>query len=506
MQGEINIGDTHMIHRKLKRLNEETLFSDFGSFMIEKYLTETEKKSDSKKAFHQKEREDVQSKLREEAYGFLYNKIKNKGVAARVTIKNWFQKGMKNKPKRIQICRLALALQLSKEELEEYFTRGIYEPGLQINDYREALLLYCLEHKLSIPDWQDMLLVFEGQVNKKTVIAQKTHTLLLWKMYHANKDKSREEFLLWMCESAEFFKGYSNVTLKCFKQYKSEVLSYIRKDAKERLLTLLEETDFWEERNREDILEEQLEEEVTRYLKNAKRRKKTFSLTPEMVEMIRELNWTAFSSKEKNRDLLAELYASAIEFSEEKRFKGRKIIYRSREDFLLPNNIYFITEKYLSQLMGIAQQKEKEIRLSQVIGSLHGKKGEEKCPQELLEILTEVGCEPAGETVAEVSKELKKILVHQEQRCQLVQRDDLLPLVHYVAQRRYYQRIEGDLEKYRQDEAKSFFESLANAVLTECQMAPLSEEYQLDYLLLACYGKNDMYSMSDLIEESGEIK
>ncbi len=484
MQGEINIGDTQMIRQKIKRLNQKVYFSDFGSFMAEQFMKET----------------------REEAYRILYAKIKNKEVASRVTIKGWFQKGMENKPKRIHILRLALALQLSAQELEEYLTKGIHEPGIQINDYREAFVLYCLEHQLSIQDWQDMMTVFECQVNKRTVIAQKTHTLELWKMYHANKEKGLEEFLLWMCQSAEFFKGYSNVTLKCFKQYKKEVLDYIRKDAKERLLSLLEETDFWEGRSRGSISDEQLESEVTRYLKNVSRRKKDMSLTQEMQELLRELNWTAFSSKDKNRDLLAELYASAIESSREGQGKGRKIVYRSKKEFALPENIYFITEKYLSQLMGIAGQKEKEIHMSQVLGSLSGMKAEEACPAELTQVLQEVGFTTTAQTVEEVSKELRKQLIHQEQRCQLVQRDDLLPLIHYVAQRRYYQKIGGDPEQYQKKQARELFESLAAVALAECQMAPLSTEYQLDYLLLACYGEYDMYSLSDLIEESEELK
>lgn len=505
MQGEINIGDTYMIRQKIKRLNQERYFSDFGSFMIKQFQKKEDKNSACNVSAPAKQMEEEQSRLREEVYRTLYSEIKNKGVASRTTIKSWFQKGMANKPKRSHIFRLALALQLSQEALEEYLTKGIHEPGIQINDYREALLLYCLEHKLSIQDWQDMMMVFEGQVNKKTVLAQKTHTLELWKMYQANKAREPEEFLLWMCQSAEFFKGYSNVTLKCFKQYKREVLGYIRKDAKERLLALLEETDFWEERNRAEITDEKLEAEITRYLKNVSRRKREFSLTPEMLELLRELNWTAFSSKDKNRDLLAELYASAIQSSQEKKTR-RKIIYRSRKEFALPDNIYFMTEKNLSQLMGIAGQKEKEIHMSQVLGSLSGMKEEEACPADLLEVLQEVGFAPASQTVGEVSRELRKQLVQQEQRCQLVQRDDLLPLIHYTAQRRYYQSIGGNPEKYQQDEARGLFESLAAAALAECQLAPLSTEYQLDYLLLACYGEYDMYSLSDLIEESGELK
>ena len=53
---------------------------------------------------------------------------------------------------------------------------------------------------------------------------------------------------------------------------------------------------------------------------------------------------------------------------------------------------------------------------------------------------------------------------------------------------------------YQCEDARIFFVQMADKILAECQMAPVSERYQLDYLLLSCYGEDDMYSLADIIE------
>jgi hypothetical protein len=53
-----------------------------------------------------------------------------------------------------------------------------------------------------------------------------------------------------------------------------------------------------------------------------------------------ELNWIAYSSHDRTTDLLAELYASALE-NDGKNYLGQKRIrYKTRADFQLPEQIF----------------------------------------------------------------------------------------------------------------------------------------------------------------------
>jgi hypothetical protein len=157
-----------------------------------------------------------------------------------------------------------------------------------------------------------------------------------------------------------------------------------------------------------------------------------------------------------------------------------------------------MTDKYVSQIVGVAQHKEKEIRLSQALGSLEKR---EDCPEWIDRLLLEYGIEPPRE-VKKTKELLRKLVKTQEQRCHIVQREDLLPLIHYVAQKKYEVTLQGQSDRYRCEDAKIFFIQMADTILAECKMAPISEEYQLDYLLLSCYGKDYMYSLADVIEEA----
>ena len=120
-------------------------------------------------------------------------------------------------------------------------------------------------------------------------------------------------------------------------------------------------------------------------------------------------------------------------------------------------------------------------------------------------MLEEYGITPPAD-VAGTRNLLRKLLTMQEQRCHIVQRDDLLPLIHYVAQRKYEQLIQEQNESYHSENAKIFFIQMADTILLECRMAPISEKYHLDYLLLSCYGEDYMYSLADVIEEAGMLE
>lgn len=490
-EGLQNVGDTIMIRRKLYELNESDQFERFDRFIMKKVLSGEHKKYLDWPDVS----EEILLSLREEAFFIIYKKIKSKKVASRITVKKWFGLEGCARPKRIHIIKLALALHFTEDELQEYLIQGILQPGIQINDYREMIYLYGISSHLSYEECQDMIHVFEKKVYKDTVLAQNTHTLRLWEMYRANAGKPKEEFLAWMCNNAGFFKGYSKVALHHFMEMKREMLCYIRENAKERLFQLLQETDF-EDWALENGIENRREGEViSRYLKNMNRRKGNGGLTAEIIEAIRELNWIAHSSREKTTDLLAELYASALETASKK----KRIQYKKRESFKLPEQVSFLTEKEISQIVGIAWQKEKEIRLSQADASLDDVNG--TCPDWIRRMLLEYGIQAPKEAV-KTKALLRKLLVEQEQRCHFVQREDLLPLIHYVAQIRYMHMINEQEMTYCRDDAVNFFIQLADSILAECCMAPVNTKYQLDFLLLTCYGKENLYSLADVIEEA----
>lgn len=490
----LNVSDSRIIRKKLYQLNEVEQFDSFDKFITKKIWKEKQ----GRDIEYADMPEEMYRNLREEAYLIFYRKVKPEGVASRVTIKKWFGLDGYVKPKRKQVFRLAFALHLDEDGLQEYLIKGIRQPGIQINDYREMIYLYGLGKKLSYEDCMDMIKVFETQMYHDTVFAQSTHTQRLWNMYRMNCNQPKEKFLSWMCKNAGFFKGYSKVALKHFMDIKSEMLHYIRLNAREQLFRLLEETDFYDWAAQNDIAREAYGENISRYIKNVSRRKERGTLTEELKEEIYGLNWIAHSSKEKTTDLLAELYASAME-SEKSLFKTKRIHYKNRKRFHLPEEIFFMTDKHMSQIAGIAQQKEKEIRLSHALGSLEDAEG--TCPEWIQDLLCGYGIEPPKDA-KQVRELLRKTLRMQEQRCHLVQREDLLPLIHYVAQKRYEQMMQEQGVAYQCEDARIFFIQMADGILSECQMAPVSEEYQLDYLLLSCYAGEYMYSLSDIIEES----
>ena len=120
-------------------------------------------------------------------------------------------------------------------------------------------------------------------------------------------------------------------------------------------------------------------------------------------------------------------------------------------------------DKYLSDILNIGTQKEKEIRLV-IQGGNH--------------------------------KEIQK----QKMRCRIIQRQDLLPMILCVSQMRYT-RENGDLH-YNHLEARNQFVHLANGIMHACNMVSLNpHEYELDNMLYQCFRPDDMISFSEALSE-----
>lgn len=443
--------------------------------------------------------------LRTKAYRYLTKAYKSQQeifddkMPSPKTLRKWC--GLEEesaRPKRRQAFQLAFLLHFAEEELAEYLKEGLLQPGVQINDYQEMIWLYGIHNNLTYDECVDMIRIYEKHAGHDKAIEQNTHTEILWRMYRENCDLDKAEFMRFLCENVSFFKGYSKRVLAHFIDLKKEILSEIRVERKKELLQELHKTSFYAWAKENNIEEEDYAEEIQKFLRNMARRKES-EIPRELAEILSELYWIVYTSKDRATDLLAELYASAFEAGTSEKGK-QHLRYKDRKRFNLPKEITFMRSKDFSQIIGIAQQKEKEIRLSQALTTLDDC---EQCPDWIRNLLSEYRI-PYTDDIEKLRKIIDNSLAGQKQRCHLIRREDLLPLIHYVAQKRYENELREDDGKYDQQTARDYFINFANEIFHECEMAPVNEHYQLDYLLLSCYGEEDMYSYSDLLEKTQE--
>ena len=249
----------------------------------------------------------------------------------------------------------------------------------------------------------------------------------------------------------------------------------------------------WESKNRKE--DETDLQSIMRFIHNVTRQKNNNDST--LYKSIANIALFVCNPKDRNSALLEELYAAAVD--EEEKSKNRKHRFHSRKRYELPESLYFMTDKYLSQLLSIAINKEKEIRLSQAVHCLENEQPQASCPDWIYDSLRKCGFALEATTVAGALKEITKEFKKQKQACRYIRRSDLLQLIHYVAQLRY-DKIYAEDGEYRQQDALVHFESLANDVFSECHMAPLDPKYQLDTMYLKTFGDHDMYSLSEVIE------
>lgn len=173
-----------------------------------------------------------------------------KRIAATQTIKKWFGIGGIKRPNREGLFKIGFDLRLSVKEMEELFVYVMREPDFQINDYREMIFLYGFYHQMTYDDCIKMIDCFEKSLPGDLSIRQHNCTNDIWEEYGKNCELDADDFLQWMLEKSEDFKGYSKTVLDYFRTIKEEIISEIKMDAKDYLETLLAETsfEFWEEK------------------------------------------------------------------------------------------------------------------------------------------------------------------------------------------------------------------------------------------------------------------
>lgn len=468
----------------LEITNREKYFHSFDQYLIEQWGDSSEKDEEKK---------------RKAACEKMMSVLKGQKVAKNTTLRSWFGLKGRTKPGREHFFRLALALKLTPEKAQEYLQKGLLMPGIQVNDYREMIYYYGLEKQLSYEECQGMIEIFQSQLSQDFVLEQSTHTDELWELYYGWKSLDKIHFLQTMCENAGKFKGYGKTALKYYLKYRNEILEYVRQDSKLQLEMALQKTDFYIWVRQQRIPEEIQLQEVPRYIKNASRRT-SMPLNQELKNEIQSLYWIVSAKEDRSADLIAEIYSTALEEEECGNKKGRKKPYHSRQKYNLPASIRFPTNAYLSHLLGVSVQKEKEIRISQALTYVRHQPEEKKCPDWVRETIEKYcGKREQSITCGQAYKYLKKSLSAQKKCCVMIQREDLLPLVHYVAQRRYEEMC---LESYNYKDARRMFTELADTTLAACQMAPLKENQELDFLLLSCYRKKEMLSLAKIIENA----
>lgn len=397
---------------------------------------------------------DFSESCRYQAYHIFLKRTAGHRIAAYQTIQKWFGIHGWSRPNREKIFELNFALGSSQQEVREMLVKGAQEPDFQINDYREMIFLYGFGKGMSYQDCLDMIEEFEYDLPTKLQLLQHNHTTDMWKGYGDNCYLDREGFLAWMLERSEEFKGYSKTVLGYFLDLKWEILEEIKQDATKHLEELLGESGFllWE-KNRH-LGKHRRKKTIPRYLQESRGK-----ISEELAKTIEELLQMAEVPLDSNKELLVELYADIHR-------KYRKPGTRHRR-----GELRLLDDKYLSDLLNVGYQKEKLMKL--ILQEPHNKEEREKRSYAIRE---------------------------QRRRCLLLERQDILPLIHCVSQKRYMRRLEK--EKYSADKAKEQFIALADRILAACQMVPVDEKrYELDALLCSCYEQEDMCSLPEALEE-----
>lgn len=249
------------------------------------------------------------------------------------------------------------------------------------------------------------------------------------------------------------------------------------------------ETDFkkWvQHRNRKNAITSQ-RELIKRYVSHHKG-SKYYKTSKNMCEVILELSKIAYSEIETNTRLLAEVFSA----SKQRILKKRDVNFFA---------IKSMTGKHLSDLLNIPIQQKRALRVRQAQLFLKDKDAMESCPEWIYQMRKEYTRDAeVPKTVSDATRWLKEFEQEQQRRRIHINRCDLLPLAHYIAQHCYLQRSESLGEEYDAVQGCREFRQIANKMLTQCRMAELSENFEMDAVLLACYQPEEMFSFSDVLD------
>lgn len=428
-----------------------------------------------------------QEKQRRDAFALFRQRTGNQEIASIPTMKKWFGIGGKATPAREQIYHMCFAMKLTATDAEEFLTEGICEPAFQINDYQETIFVYGLENRKTYEECLDMIDELEDRMAEDLSFAQINGTQMLLDEFQHYKRLSKKEFMDWMVERSGYFKGYSKTTLNYFLKYKKLILDYVRQDAKEELEQLLAETDYDNWCRNRPLLSKDPKKRIYKYMETHSTGKKDV-LSQDLCENIRELVNIAYTGKNANIQLLSEVFHDSNSSKEKENGMGYE-------------SIDSMTGKHLSDLLNISTQKERFFRVRQAQRTLEKMEPQQECPAWILELTKDYSRKHRDiATVEEARAWSADYLKEHKRRCLNIQRSDILPMILYVAQRRYMEEIQHDMSNYKQKDALTFFENLANSTLSACNMCSLNDEYELDAVLRACFHTEEMYTYAEVLE------
>lgn len=488
---EMTLSDSVILRQSFEKLDREHGFSRFDYYMIERWSGET-----CGNSYDDIEPEEVE-KLRKKAYNNFNKAVKGCNVGNYRTIKKWFGIGEFVPPKREMIFKIALALELSVEEARDYLVNGMTMPDFQINDYQEMIFLYGIHNNISYDYCHKMIELFEEKMGFGVSYEQGSHTDELWKEYELRKNVKPEIFLKWMLENRELFKGYSKTVLEYFVLLKKEIAQYIKKDAREYLEELLAGSEYekWK-KNYQKKKGENSDDEIYAYIRYMARYSNG-KIDKNAIDSMRKAYAAAYG-EDSNSEIIREIYTIYTD-------DGKKEEYSEKISVIKNSGISFMTDKYLSQIINIAEQKSVLMRLRNIRARLNNMSEDVECPAAIYSFIIEHGKKPKNNTVNECRKVIAYYMKNQNQRCQLIGREDILPLIHYITQKRYASLLKEEKRYYNMEEAREFFIRMADTTLLKCGMAPISPKYKGDYLMLSSFSKEDMYSLNDMLEISVQI-
>ena len=462
----------------LKETMDNHKFLQFDSFIIKEM------------GFSFSENEGLQEEeiqeIRRKAFKEFRKRTNKHEFASMPTMRRWFGIHGMSRPSRENVYEICFYLKVNREKIKDFLTKGLGEPSFQINDYQEIIFLYGIENQFSYEECQKMIRIFEGNLDHE-VEFQKTHTTKeLCSQYEASKKFNKEEFILWMSDRADWFKGYSQTVMDYLGRIRTNIIDEIRADAKDRLDELLSEAGYstWLKQHKKDVKHKDEKSLIKSFIQTTKN-KKHYHVDEITAKNIVELCRIALGEKEANTKLLSEVYACDP-------------MDKMKENLNNLSSIRIMSGKYLSDLFHVPEKKEQEIRLSQALRVLNELDDTMPCP-EWIRQLGETYTNYKGDfsSVEDAKQTLVLYQKEQRRRCLMIQRGDILPMILHIAQQRYLRNHE---DEYVAEDAKNEFCQLANSILNACNMENLSEQFELDVALLASFQPDEMYSYSDILD------
>lgn len=445
---------------------------------------------------------DISDELRQEAYLNFYRQVKPFKLASRQTIQRWFGIGGYAVPHRRQILELALNLHFSLDETEDYLLHGLSQWNLQVNDYEEMLCMYCLENGQDPETYRFMVDFFETHTDQELRPLQTARTDLLQKSYATKKSLSVREFLVWMCHNAELFKGYSMTVYSYYVSLLNEAFQYYQKQTEQDLMLLLERSSYsrWKQTEQETnplFANETEKDHIRRYLKNVPRRKNN-DIAPDDLRTAQNYYAIAYAPKARISSLLAQLYHNGKSHEPTRNNE----MYAELQDFL-GEEIQWENEKYISELLSMSIQKEQQMLYQRAFASLQPLDSTDRCPDWITRHLQSRYPQLSADlTVKHATKIISAELKKQKTRVRNIQRSDLLLLIQYTFSVKYDQKLQETLAPYNREDATKGFLTLANTILTSCNMRKVNAQYRLDQLLLSCITDEEIILLGDLLDKT----